>query len=62
MGGVFVIDALTIILGIVLMFAQKTARPQFFRGETLNRDTSTLVPEGPAVPVGAVNPTLSPSP
>ncbi len=38
MGGVFVIDALTIILGIVLMIAQRTARPQFFRGETLNRE------------------------
>ncbi len=62
MGGVFVIDALTIIVGIVLMVAQKTARPQFFRGETLNRGTATLVPEGAGMPVGSVNPTLSPSP
>jgi amino acid transporter len=62
MGGVFVIDALTIILGIVLMVAQRTARPQFFRGETLNRETSTLVPDVPGAPVGSVNPTLSPSP
>ena len=62
MGGVFVIDALTIILGLVLMFVQRGVRPQFFRGETLNRDTATLVPESAGMPVGSVNPRPSPSP
>ena len=62
MGGVFVIDFLTIVLGIVLMLAQKTARPAFFRGETLSRDTPTLVPEDAGVPVGTVNPELAPNP
>jgi hypothetical protein len=43
--GVFVIDVLTIVLGIVLMFVYKAIAPAFFRGEVLNRDSATLVTE-----------------
>ena len=45
MGGVFVIEMLTLILGGVCLFVFKRFRPAFFRGEVLNRDTPTLVPE-----------------
>jgi amino acid transporter len=43
--GVFVIDILTIVVGIVLMFVYKAIAPAFFRGEVLNRDSATLVTE-----------------
>jgi amino acid transporter len=52
MGGVFVLDAGTIILGIVLMFVYQALRPSFFRGEVLNRDTPTWVPDDVGTPVG----------
>jgi amino acid transporter len=45
MGGIFVIEMLTIILGVVLMFVYRAIAPSFFRGEVLNKDTPTLVPE-----------------
>jgi len=45
MGGVFVIDMLAILVGLVIMIAYSRVRPAFFRGEVLNRDTPTLVPE-----------------
>jgi amino acid transporter len=44
-GGVFVIDFISLVVGVVLMFAFAAVRPAFFRGEVLNRDTPTLVPE-----------------
>jgi amino acid transporter len=44
-GGVFVIDAITLLVGLVLMITQMIAKPAFFRGETLNMQTATLVPE-----------------
>ncbi|HKH87747.1 MAG TPA: APC family permease [Acidimicrobiales bacterium] len=44
-GGVFVIDMMMVVLGIILMMAYRAARPAFFRGETLNRDSATLVTE-----------------
>jgi amino acid transporter len=43
--GVFLIDILTIVLGIVLMLVYKAMAPAFFRGEVLNRDSATLVTE-----------------
>jgi amino acid transporter len=52
MGGVFVLDAGAVLLGIVLMFIYKAVRPAFFRGEVLNRDTPTRVPTDLGVPVG----------
>ena len=33
------------LLGIILMFTQQAFRPAFFRGQTLNRDSATLVTE-----------------
>jgi amino acid transporter len=52
MGGVFVLDAGAIIVGFVLMFAYRAIQPAYFRGETLNRDTPTRVPEDIGTPVG----------
>jgi amino acid transporter len=51
-GGVFVIDIGAILLGIVLYLIYRSVRPAYFRGEVLNRDTPTKVPEGLGVPVG----------
>jgi amino acid transporter len=51
-GGVFILDAGVLILGIVLMYVYKAFRPAYFRGEVLNRDTPTRVPEDIGVPVG----------
>ncbi len=50
-GGVFLIFFVTAVLGIVLMFMWRFASPSFFRGETLNRATPTLVPEDEFDPV-----------
>jgi len=52
MGGVFVLDAGAVLLGIVLMVVYARFRPAFFRGEVLNRDTPTRVPADLGVPVG----------
>ena len=41
-----------LLLGIVLMYVYKAIRPAYFRGEVLNRDTPTRVPEDIGVPVG----------
>jgi amino acid transporter len=51
-GGVFVLDAGAVLLGIVLMVVYAQLRPAFFRGEVLNRDTPTRVPADLGVPVG----------
>jgi amino acid transporter len=44
-GGVFLIGAVTAIVGVVLMIIWRITAPPFFRGETLNRQTATLVPD-----------------
>jgi hypothetical protein len=44
-GGTFSLDVGVLVLGLILMFTMQTFRPAFFRGETLNRDTPTLVSE-----------------
>ena len=44
-GGTFILDVGMLLLGIILMFTQQAFRPAFFRGETLNRDSATLVTE-----------------
>jgi hypothetical protein len=44
-GGTFTLDVGMLLLGIILMFTMQAFRPAFFRGETLNRDTPTLVTE-----------------
>jgi amino acid transporter len=51
-GGVFLIDIFALVLGLVLMFIYAALRPPFFRGEVLNRDTPTLVPDDIGAPVG----------
>jgi amino acid transporter len=51
-GGVIILDAVMIVLGIVLFFVMWAARPAFFRGEVLNEDTPTLVPDDLGTPVG----------
>ncbi len=52
MGGVFVLDFGAVLLGIVLMFTYQAVRPAYFRGEVLNRDTPTRVPQDLGTPVG----------
>jgi amino acid transporter len=51
-GGVFVIDVGAILLGIVLYVVYRSVSPSYFRGEVLNRDTPTRVPDDLGVPVG----------
>jgi hypothetical protein len=51
-GGVFILDVGTVILGVVLMYVWMALRPAYFRGEILNRDTPTRVPEELGTPVG----------
>jgi amino acid transporter len=51
-GGVIILDVAAIVLGIVLFFVYWAVRPAYFRGEVLNRDTPTLVPEDLGTPVG----------
>ncbi len=52
LGGVFILDVGAIILGIVLFVVYRSLRPPFFRGEVLNADTPTRVPEDIGEPVG----------
>ncbi len=61
-GGIFLIEVGSLILGIVLMFAYAALRPAFFRGEVLNESTATLVPEDVGAPVGlfGVEPVATP--
>ena len=51
-GGVFILDIGALILGVVLMLVYAQIRPAYFRGEVLNRDTPTRVPEDIGTPVG----------
>ena len=44
-GGVFLIAVVAAAVGVVGMVLMRFASPTFFRGETLNRTTPTLVPE-----------------
>ncbi|MGO9335303.1 MAG: APC family permease [Acidimicrobiales bacterium] len=50
-GGVFLIFLISALIGLVCAVAWRLAGPGFFRGETLNRFTPTLVPEGAALPL-----------
>jgi amino acid transporter len=50
-GGVFLIAFLSAVIGVVCLALWRVAGPAFFRGETLNRSTPTLVPEDQALPV-----------
>jgi len=44
-GGVFMIFLISALIGLVCAVAWRLAGPSFFRGETLNRSTPTLVPD-----------------
>ncbi|MGO9560267.1 MAG: APC family permease [Acidimicrobiales bacterium] len=44
-GGTFILDVGTLLIGVILMFTMQAFRPAFFRGETLSRDSATLVTE-----------------
>ena len=44
-GGVFLIGGGTFLLGVILMVWWRLTAPAFFRGQTLTRDTATLVPD-----------------
>ena len=44
-GGVFLIGIGTFVIGLILMAVWRVVAPAFFRGETLTRDTETLVPD-----------------
>jgi amino acid transporter len=51
-GGAFLLAVGTLLIGVVLMFVYRAVAPPFFRGEVLNRDTLTLVPDDVGAPVG----------
>jgi amino acid transporter len=51
-GGVAVIIVVAALIGLVSMVVYNAARPAFFRGEVLNRNTPTLVPEATGLPAG----------
>jgi amino acid transporter len=44
-GGVFVIVFFTALVGLIVFLYCRFAMPAFFKGETLNRSTPTLVPD-----------------
>ena len=44
-GGVFLLGIGAFVVGIILMIIWRFVSPAFFRGQTLNRDTETLVPD-----------------
>jgi amino acid transporter len=50
-GGVFVIFFVSLVIGLVVMALMRFASPSYFRGETLNRATPTLVPEEFGAPI-----------
>lgn len=51
-GGVAVLVVFSAIVGVISMVSYNVARPAFFRGEVLNKNTPTLVPESTGVPAG----------
>jgi amino acid transporter len=50
-GGVFLIALVSAVVGVVAMVLMRFGSPKFFRGETLNRSTPTLVPEDSGAPI-----------
>ncbi|HEX4016523.1 MAG TPA: APC family permease [Frankiaceae bacterium] len=44
-GGVFLLGFGSLLLGVILMIVWRLFSPAFFKGETLNRDSPTLVPD-----------------
>ena len=60
-GGTFIIFFVSLVIGLVAMAYMRFAGPSYFRGESLNRTTPTLVPEGAGVPGGS-DPSTDPTP
>jgi amino acid transporter len=56
MGGIFVIAAGSLLIGVILMYVTQARSPAYFRGEVLTRETPVLVVEGAPVPVGLTLP------
>ena len=52
-GGVFLIALVSALVGAVAMVLMRFGSPSFFRGETLNRSTPTLVPEDSGAPIAS---------
>ena len=50
-GGVFMVFLISALIGLVCAVVWRFAGTAFFKGETLNRSTPTLVPEGAALPL-----------
>ncbi len=55
-GGTFLLGVGTFLVGVILMIIWRIVAPPFFRSETLNRDTPTLVPDDPTL-----NPDVTPT-
>ncbi len=53
LGGTFIIFFVSLVIGLVVMGIMRFASPTYFRGESLNRSTPTLVPEEFGAPVGS---------
>jgi amino acid transporter len=51
-GGAFLLAAGSLLIGVILMYVYRSVAPPFFKGEILNRNTMTLVPEDVGTPVG----------
>jgi amino acid transporter len=54
-GGTFVLDVGTLAIGVILMFTMQAFRPAFFRGQTLTRNSPTLVTEDYVAPPEAMS-------
>jgi amino acid transporter len=52
-GGVFLIAFVSALLGLAVMILMRFKSPAFFGGQTLNRNTPTLVPEDAGTPLTA---------
>ena len=51
-GGAFLLAFGAFVLGVVLMHVYRVVAPAYFRGQVLNRNTVTLVPEDVGTPIG----------
>ena len=61
-GGVFLIALVSALVGFTAMILMRFGSPSFFRGETLNRSTPTLVPEDSGTPIASSAATSDPPP
>ncbi len=63
-GGAFVLAFGSVVVGFILYFVYKAIAPAYFRGEVLNRDTTTTIPEdlGEAVGLFGIEEPATPTP